>query len=440
MHVEQAAIGVTKRSKVRYFTLGMIFFATAINLGDRASLSITGSAIASDLGIGPVQLGYVFSAFAWSYVIGQLPGGWLLDRFGSLRVYGTSLFVWSLVTFLQGFISFAGPAYGIVSLTLLRFLLGLVEAPVYPANSRIVSAWFPVHERGLASSIYNSSQYLAVILFTPLMGTLTHLAGWQYVFWFMGALGMITSVIWFCVMREPRDHPWINREEIDFIEHGGALTSIDDSRSKKGSGGLHHIGKLLANRMLVGIYLGQYCIAALQYFFISWFPIYLVKGRGVNIMEVGFIAVLPGLCGLAGGILGGLTSDTLVRRGFSLTTARKTPFIFGMLLGTTLVLCNFTTSIVAIALLMSIAIFGKGFGAIGWALVADTAPKEISGIAGAIFNIFGNLAGIVTPIVIGYTLQETHSFTVAMYFVAAHAVLGALSYLLIVGPIKPIKI
>jgi len=227
------------------------------------------------------------------------------------------------------------------------------------------------------------------------------------------------------------------------LKENGAMVDIEANKRRKRSEATKapagSLKLLLNNRMMAGVYIGQYCITALQYFFITWFPIYLVKGRGMDILAVGFVATIPAVCGFVGSILGGAISDMALRRGASVTTARKIPFVSGMLLASFLVLCNFTDSTYVIVALMSLALFGKGLAQIGFAVVVDTSPPEIVGFAGGLFGVAGNIAGIVTPITIGYILHVTNSFTGAMYFVAAHALIAALSYLFIVGKIQRLK-
>ncbi|MBZ9781383.1 MFS transporter [Pseudomonas sp. REP124] len=408
----------------------MLFIVTAINVGDRATLSITGSALMEVLSIDTVTLGYMFSAFAWAYVMGQLPGGWLLDKFGSARVYGISLFLWSSITVAQGMTGFLSVPVAVATLFVLRFLLGVIEAPVYPANNRIVAAWFPMQERGLATVIYNSSQYLSVVLLAPLMGFIAHRFGWEHVYWFMGGLGIAISALWFKFVKAPAEHGLVNDAELEHIRSGGAEIDMDKAREKGAfQPRFSDLKVLLRSPMMWSIYLGKYCDTSLQYFFLTWFPIYLVKGRGLNIMEAGAIAAIPGICGLLGALCGGAVCDFLLRRGFSLTLARKIPLVCGMSIGVTLVLCNFTDSIWIVTLLMSLAIFGKGVVAVDWTLVSDTAPKQITGMAGGLFNMFGNISGIITPIIIGYIVHATGSFEGALYVVAGHALLGALAFL-----------
>lgn len=432
------------RTHVRYGIVAMLFVASTINYADRATLSIAGTPIAAELHLDPVAMGYVFSAFGWAYVIGQLPGGWLLDRFGSKLIYGLSLLSWSVFTFLQGFIAHVGlgAAGIIVLLFVLRFMVGLAEAPSFPANGRIVAAWFPKAERGTASAIFNSSQYFALVIFSPIMGALVHHFGWPYVFWVMGALGIAMGFVWFKVIHSPSAHPRISPSEFEHIRAGGGLVALDQRHGGGGRSGptWSHLGELLRNRMLVGIYLGQYCITTLTYFFLTWFPVYLVKERGMSVLKAGFIASLPALCGFVGGLLGGIFSDYLLRRGCSLTVARKVPIVTGMLLSSSMILCNYTASELWVVIVMAAAFFGKGFGALGWAVVSDTSPKEIAGLSGGLFNTFGNIAGITTPIVIGYIVQGTGSYTGALVFVGANALVAIVCYLVLVGEIRRVEL
>ena len=186
----------TKKTHVRYLILFMLFLVTTINYADRATIAIAGSSLQKDLGIDAVTLGYIFSAFGWAYVAGQIPGGWLLDRFGSKNVYAFSIFTWSLFTLLQGFVGGLPVAWAVVTLFTLRFLVGFAEAPSFPGNARIVAAWFPTQERGTASAIFNSAQYFATALFAPIMGWIVFSFGWEHVFVVMGVLGIIFSMVW----------------------------------------------------------------------------------------------------------------------------------------------------------------------------------------------------------------------------------------------------
>jgi ACS family glucarate transporter-like MFS transporter len=440
-------------ARVRYEILAMLFIVTTINYADRATLSIAGPALAKEMGFDAVVMGYIFSAFGWSYVIGQLPGGWLLDRYGSKAVYFVSILAWSVFTLLQGALPLlrASAFAAIAVLFALRFLVGLSEAPSFPANGRIVAAWFKTEERGTASAVFNSAQYFATVLFAPIMGWITHTWGWPSMFYFMGALGIVVSFAWLKVIYSPKDHPRVSVAELDDLAQGGALVDLDQPKKVAPADARRaaspdeapkwaYLMQLLGNRMLLGIYIGQYCITTITYFFLTWFPVYLVQERGFSILNAGFVAAMPAICGFIGGVLGGLVSDHLLRRGHSLTFARKAPIVVGMLLSTCMIACNYVDSAGLVVAIMALAFFGKGLGALGWAVVSDTSPKQIAGLSGALFNTFGNVAAITTPIVIGYLVKGTGSFNAALVFVAVNALAAVISYLLVVGEIRRVEL
>jgi ACS family glucarate transporter-like MFS transporter len=441
-HTTPSGDAGAKATRVRWGILAMLFIITTINYADRATISIAGPELKKLLGLSPVQMGFVFSAFAWSYVLAQLPGGWLLDRFGSKITYFFSIFLWSVFTMLMGTVGFFTGATAVALLFTLRLLVGAAEAPSFPGNSRITSAWFPTAERGTAAAIFNSAQYFATVLFAPLMGWLVHTYGWQSVFYVMGGLGIVMALVWQKTIYGPKNHPGINAAELSYIEAGGALVDLEGGARNGPAAKIATwpvIKQLLGNRMLLGVYVAQYCITTLTYFFLTWFPVYLVTERHMTILKAGFVAALPAVAGFLGGILGGFISDRMIRAGYSLSAARKTPIVCGMLLAMSMIVCNYVSADWLVVAMMSLAFFGKGVGALGWAVVSDTSPKEAGGLSGGLFNTFGNTAGITTPIVIGYILQATGSFAGALVFVGANAAVAIFCYLFIVGEIKRVE-
>jgi ACS family glucarate transporter-like MFS transporter len=434
---------VKPQTRKRWVILAMLFAITTINYADRATISIAGPELKKALSLDSVQMGFVFSAFAWSYVLAQLPGGWLLDRFGSRITYFFSIFLWSTFTLFTGMVGFVTGGAAVATLFALRLLVGAAEAPSFPGNSRIASSWFPTQERGLAAAIFNSAQYFATVLFAPLMGWLVHTYGWQSVFYVMGALGIVMAFIWLKVIYGPKDHPGISPSELQYIEQGGALVDLETAGRAAQPSQVHTfacIKELLSNRMLLGVYIGQYCITTLTYFFLTWFPVYLVQERHMTILKAGFVASLPAIAGFLGGIAGGWMSDRLSKAGYSLSVSRKAPIVLGMLLSMSMIACNYIQTDTLVVAMMSLAFFGKGIGALGWAVVSDTSPKEAGGLSGALFNTFGNTAGITTPIVIGYIVQNTGSFAGALVFVGANAAVAVFCYLFIVGDIKRVSL
>lgn len=438
----KAASAATVRTRTRWMILAVLFAVTTINYADRATISIAAPGIRKELGLDAIQMGFVFSAFAWSYVVAQLPGGWLLDRFGSKLTYFFSIFLWSLFTMLTGTVGFLAGGAAVTTMFALRLLVGAAEAPSFPGNSRIASSWFPTHERGLAAAIFNSAQYFATVLFAPIMGWLVHSYGWHSVFYVMGGLGILMSMVWLKTIYGPKQHPGISAAELAYIQEGGALIDLDGGKQSAPAqvDTLAAIKELLSNRMLLGVYIGQYCITTLTYFFLTWFPVYLVQERHMTILKAGFVASLPAIAGFLGGIVGGWLSDRLAKAGHSLSVSRKLPIVLGMLMSMSMIACNYIQADILVVACMSLAFFGKGVGALGWAVVSDTSPKEAGGLSGALFNTFGNTAGITTPIVIGYIVERTGSFAGALVFVGANAALAIACYLFIVGDIHRVSL
>ncbi|HEX3572364.1 MAG TPA: MFS transporter [Acidobacteriaceae bacterium] len=431
-----SALVEDRATHIRYLVVTMLFVASCFSYGDRVALAVGGVAMQKALSMSPVKFGLLLSGFGWAYVAGQLPSGGLLDRFGCKRVYGISIVACSICAFAIGLAGYLPAAVAFSTIFGLRLISGLAQSPVFPGNGRIVAAWFPTAERGRASAIFNASQYFSLFAFGALFGWLTQKYGWQSCFWFMGLVGLLLAFAWSKIIFNVDDHPLVSRPELDFVQRGGGLVSIGRSAARGNPLTLRTLKLLLSQRMLVGIYVGQFCINTLTTFFLTWFPSYLVKARHMSILHAGFAAGLPALCGFTGGILGGICSDALLRMGYSLTIARKAPIIAGMLLSVTMIGCNYTNSQTLVMVLMSLAFFGKGFGALGWTVIADTSPKELVGVNGGVFNLFGNLSTITTPAIIGILVARTGTFNSALLFVGLTALVAIFSYLVIVGDIK----
>ncbi len=421
---------------MRYLIITLLFVVSCFSFADRSALSQAVSAMPPNLDLSK-HMGSLLFAFGVAYALGQLPSGGLLDRFGSRRVYGIAIIGWSVCAFLTAFAGYLAASAAFTAIFVLRVLSGLFQSPVFPGNGRIVAAWFPTSERGRASAIFNASQYFALPIFAPIFGWLIHIAGWRSCFWFMGALGCLLTVVWYTNMYGVKEHTRVSQAEIEFIERGGGLVNTDSAASvKKNTLTWATVKMLLSYRMLVGVYIGQFCVTTLTWFFLTWFPLYLAQARHMSVLKVGFAAAVPGLCGGVGGILGGVISDRLLHSGRSLSFARKLPIMAGMVLAMTIIVCNYTASQSLMLLFMSISFFGKGIGALGWTVISDTSPKGMVGINGALFNLFGNLSGITTPLIIGPIVVRTNSYNGALVFIACIAFCVILSYALIVGEIK----
>ncbi|ASS99735.1 MULTISPECIES: MFS transporter [Geobacillus] len=420
-----------KRTRVRYLILAILFVVTAINYIDRSALSIAAPVMKEDLALDAVALGFAFSAFNWAYTFMQIPSGWLLDRFGTRLVYGIGLFTWSLFTGLQGLVT------GFAMLFLFRFIVGLAEAPSFPGNSRLTTMWFPTNERGKAVATYNSSQYFGLALFTPVLASLLNVYGWPAIFYVAGGMGIILTFVWFKLIHDPKRHPLANQKELEYIEQGGALVDASEQKSPiKWS----HARLLLTNRQMIGIYIAQFSLNTIVWFFLTWLPTYLVQEKHLSILKAGFVTSLTYAAAFLGGILAGYWSDSMLKRGKSLAVARKTPIIIGFLLSSCILLANYTNSPALIVLILCVSFFAKGMAGLTWTLVGDMSPKEIIGLSAGIFNTSGNLAGIVTPIVVGFILEHTHSFSYALLFIGVVLLIGALSYMFIVNKVERLQL
>ncbi len=426
------AANTARRSSARYKILALLAIGTMINYLDRTVLGIAAPQLTKELGIGAAVMGIMFSAFSWSYAAAQIPGGLFLDRFGSKITYWLSMTVWSLFTLAQGLVG------GVGSLLACRLGLGVAESPCFPTNSRVVATWFPQGERALATGTYTVGEYVGLAFFSPILFALTGAYGWRSLFFVVGIAGILFGVAWWRCYREPREHSGANAAELAYIEGGGGLTQQQSKAGSAGKFSWHTIGQLLKRRQLTGICLGQFAGNSTLVFFLTWFPTYLATERHMGWLKIGFFAIMPFIAASVGVLFGGALSDWLLRRGRSVNVARKLPIIAGLLLASTIVLANYVQSNTAVIAILSLAFFAQGMAALGWTLVSDIAPEGLLGVTGGIFNFAANLAGIVTPLVIGFIVAATGSFVGALLFIGVVALIGACSYIFIVGDIERI--
>ncbi len=426
-----AAAPARLSSHRRWFMLSLLLIATIINYVDRVNISIAAPFMAKDLGLDKVQMGLIFSAFAWTYAFALVPAGFIADRFGSRLTYGASLITWSAVTVCQGMVG------GFASLFGLRLAIGAMEAPAFPANSRAVTVWFPAKERGMASSIYVCGQYLGTALFTGLLLWLATTYDWRHVFYSTGIVGILFGIAWLYLYRDPLNCKKVSKQELDYIEAGGGLVKSSQDKNKFKWA---QIAELLKYRQVWAICIGKFASTSALYFFLTWFPTYLIEERHLTMVKVGIFAVLPFIGATVGVLLAGITSDWMIRRGVSLSFARKLPLVVGSALGMSIMLVNFTDSNELCIALLTIAFFAQGIASASWAAVSEIAPKELIGLTGGITSLAANIGGIVTPIVIGQILHVTGNFAWAFWFIGGVACIGTLSYSLLLGRIYRIQL
>ncbi|WP_338880006.1 MFS transporter [Achromobacter veterisilvae] len=425
--------GAQRPTRSRYLIMVMLFITVVINYLDRSNLSIAAPALKDEFGLDTVHEGLILSAFGWTYAAMQIPGGWLVDRVSPRVLYAAALILWSAATFFMGF------AGSFVILFVLRLAVGALEAPAYPINNRVVTTWFPERERATAIGFYTSGQFVGLAFLTPVLAWLQHHYGWHMVFVSTGLLGIVWGVLWFMIYREPRQFKGANAAEIELIQQGGGVVDLDRrTREKKAPFSWNDLGLVMSRRKLWGVYLGQFCLTSTLWFFLTWFPTYLVKYRGMDFIKSGFLASVPFLAAFIGVLCSGVLSDFLIRRGATVGLARKLPIILGLLISTSMIGANFTDSTPWVIFFLALAFFGNGLASITWSLVSTLAPVRLLGLTGGVFNFVGNLSSICTPIVIGFLVTKD-SFAPAIVYVSSLALLGALSYILLVGKVERIE-
>ncbi len=418
------------RTTARFFILALVTIGTAINYLDRSVLGIAAPLMSKELGLNSAVMGIVFSAFSWSYAASQIPGGIFLDRFGTRFTYFLSVTFWSVFTLLQGFVT------GLSSLLLYRLGLGVFEAPCFPANSRILSIWFPQQERARATSAYSVGQYFGLAFLSPLFFWVTAEFGWRVLFIGVGVIGIIFGYFWLRYYRDPHKSKFVGAAELSYIEAGGGLGDKEEHTSFS----WRNVRLLLRHRQIVGASIGQFAGNSTLVFFLTWFPTYLATARHMTLTSAGFMTFLPYIFASLGVLAGGDISDKLLRITKSANIARKVPIVGGLLMASTIIAANYVEDNTSIILIMSIAFFGQGMVNLGWTVIADVAPKKLMGLTGGVFNFCTNLAGILTPLVVGVVLNVTGSFAGALAFIGCVALIGVFSYVFVLGDIHRLEI
>ncbi|MGK9120523.1 MFS transporter [Olivibacter jilunii] len=422
-----------KPTKIRHQMLFLIFVNVVINYMDRSNLAVAASDIGKEFKFSSVQMGLIFSAFSWTYLLFQIPGGILVKHISPRILYAVSLISWSFATLIQGF------AKGFATLFGLRMITGAFEAPAFPINNRVVSAWFPENERASAIGVYTSGQFLGLAFLMPILSKIQAYVGWKGLFVVTGLIGVIWGFVWYFFYRDPMKHTKVNKAELEVIESGGGL--LDRTRTGTGPKKTFRwsdLREVLSYRKLWGIYIGQFAVNSTLWFFLTWFPKYLVDYRGMDFIQSGYWASIPYLAAFLGVLCSGFLSDYLIRKGISAAKARKRPIIIGLLISVLILGANYVNAPSLVILFMSLSFFGVGFASITWIFVSTLAPKHLIDITGGVFNFIGQSSGIIVPIAIGF-LASGGNFAPALIFVASLGLLGACSYLFLVGNVERIK-
>ena len=424
------ATNVRSRSRIRWWAAGLMWAAIAINYIDRTVLSAAAPRIQSQFHLSAVEMGVVMSAFFWSYALLQLPAGFLADRLGQKKVLGFAVLWWSLAT------AATGVANGFKSLVALRVALGVGEAGAYPSNAGIASKWFPRSERATVAGIFDSGSKLGGAIALPLIAAMLTAFDWKITFALTGLLGLIWYVVWqFTFSDSPRDHKRVNSEELAHIE-SDLLAEQSDRAARP------PLRKLLAHRNIWAMCIGFFMINYNSYFFITWLPTYLVKARGMTMMEMGWMASLPLLASIVVEIFAGWASDRVFASGkLSLTATRKLFLVIGLLMASSIGFAAFADSAAVAVLLLCIAKSGTTVAASQvWALPADVAPLNAVSMVAGVQNTVSNIGGVIGPIVTGAIVGATGSFVPALVVSSALIGVAIINYLFLLGKVEPIRL
>ncbi|MFL6851637.1 MAG: MFS transporter [Sphingomicrobium sp.] len=420
----------TGATRTRLLILTLVTLATMLNYLDRSVMSVAKPSMAAELQISAATMGFIVSAFSWTYAFAQIPGGAVLDRLGVRLTYAGSLVLWSVATFAHGLMS------SVAGLFSMRLALGLAEAPCYPSNSRILNNWFPQTERARATGVYSVGQYVGVGFMLPVLVWIVASWGWRSLFFIVGGIGVLYGLVFWTQYRDPNESSRVNQQELDLIAEGGGLTAP----VARVPFTLRNIGRLLSKRQILGASIGQFCGNSTLVFFLTWFPSYLAEERHMDWIKSGFAASLPYIAASVGVLFGGFVSDRIIRATGSATMGRKLPIVAGLLMCSTMIAANYISDNTVVIAIMSVAFFGQGMVNLGWTLISDVAPRSMIGLTGGVFNLCANLAGIITPIVVGLVVQNTGSFYGALAYIGALGLIGAAAYIFIVGDVHRVEL
>ena len=285
----------------RFSVMWMLFVCVVINYLDRSNLSVAAPRLTEDLHRSQVALGTILSAFGWTYAFFQIPASRFVDRVNPRLLFTVALVLWSFATLLMGFVG------TFVALIALRLAVGAMEAPSYPINNRVVTTWFPESERGGAIGFYTSGQFVGLAFLTPLLAWLETHYGWRFIFQATGAVGLIWALAWWFLYRDPTEERGVNEAELRLIEKGGGIPELSRKLNQSRSSSVwKDLRIVLSRRKLWGVYVGQFGLTSIQWFFLTWFPMYLVRYRHIELAKAGLLSSFPFLAAFLGVILGGL--------------------------------------------------------------------------------------------------------------------------------------
>jgi ACS family D-galactonate transporter-like MFS transporter len=397
-----------------------------VNYFDRVNLSVSRDALYTTFGISTVMFGYLSGAYNWTYALCQLPIGVLLDRFGIRRVGRISTFIWSLASFGAA----ATPSIG--GFFAARFVLGVGEAPTFPANAKAIGLWFPSHERSFATSMFDSAAKLASAIGVPLIGALLIAVGWRWSFAATGVISFLYFLVFWRIYRDPEDDPELTIAEREYI--------AQDDKMFAGKEESHaSLGYLMRQRKVIGMVLGFGSYNYVFYLLLTWLPTYLSSALHIDLMHSFLYTGIPWLIAtVADLVVGGWLVDVLIKRGWNASSVRRCVLIGGTAFGLGILGAANTHSATTALVWISVSIGGlSAASAVGWSVPSLIAPRSSVGRVGGIINFSNQLSGICAPIITGYLVAARHSFALAFAVSAAYLLIGISGYVFLLGRIEP---
>jgi sugar phosphate permease len=417
-------------TNLRWGIAVLLGIGVLINYFDRVNLTVAGPSLRTEFGIDDIAFGYLLSGYAWTYAILQIPVGIFLDRYGVILIGRVTTLLWSIASFVTAL------ATGFGTLFASRLLLGIAETPTFPINSKATGYWFPTKERGLATAIFDSAAKLATGIGVPIVSIILVLGGWRMTFVVTAAISFLFFLAFTAFYRNPSQDKRLTHAERTYIVEGGAQPEGLTAAGNVGAA----FGYLLRQRKVWGLTIGFSAYGYSFYLLLTWLPGYLVRTYHMDIIKSGAYAMVPWLvAAVADLIVGGWLVDYLIKRGFEPNRVRKTIIVIGMLMGLSIIGAVTTTDPNIAVLWITIALTGLACTApIGWSIPSLIAPKGSVGSIGGIMNFFNNAMGILAPIVTGYIVAGTNSFSNAFIAAAVVLLVGIVSYIWILGRIEPI--
>ncbi|MGB9433097.1 MAG: MFS transporter [Candidatus Acidiferrum sp.] len=402
---------------------------------DRINLAISQDALHDSFGLSLIAFGYLSSAFSWTYALMQMPAGILLDRLGVRLVGRFSSFLWSLATFA------AALSPGLAVFWGARLLLGVAEAPTFPANAKAVGYWFPQQERSLAISITDAAAKLSSAIGIPFLGLLLLHSGWRFTFAATGVLSLLYFVLFYLFYRNPREDSQLSPQELRYITAGGGQAENQGREGRKPlSSDVLRLVYLLSQPKVYGLALGWGAYNYSFYLLLTWLPTYLSIAHHMDLLHSAFYTAAPWLLATVTDIVvGGWLVDSLIQRGWNANRVRQSVLIVGTGFGLAIFGAVHPHSPTTALLWISLALGGLAAAApVAWTVPSLIAPRDSVGTLASIANLSGQLAAISAPIITGYIVSATHSFASAFVTAAVILSVGIVGYAFLLGRIEPI--